>query len=122
MIYGIYKFSQIGMENMSDRLRQARIGAGIDTASEASRQFGWTKSTYIAHENGQNDFDTEQAAIYGKAFKVAPEWLLLGVEPVSKATPGIDKQLLELDPAASKALIDRFNAMIEGVRLTRKVG
>lgn len=107
---------------MSERLRQARIASGKDTASEAARYFGWTKSTYIAHENGQNEFDTEQAAIYGKAFKVAPEWLLLGVEPVSKTAPGIDRQLMELAPADSRALIDRFNAMIEGVRLTRKVG
>lgn len=110
------------MENMSDRLRQARIAAGKDTASEAARYFGWVKSTYIAHENGQNPFGPEQADIYGKAFKVAPEWLLLGVEPVAKTSPGIDRQLLELEPKASKALIDRFNAMIEGVRLTQKAG
>ena len=122
MIYGLSKFIKIGMETMSDRLRQARIGAGIDTASEATRKFGWTKSTYIAHENGQNEFDPEQAAIYGKAFKVAPEWLLLGVDAVSKTSPGIDRQLLELEPKDSRALIDRFNAMIEGVKLTRKMG
>lgn len=106
---------------MSDRLRKARIDAGFAKASEAVRHFGWVKSTYIAHENGQNDFDPEQAEIYGKAYRRASEWLLLGKEADPPQSPGIDRQLMQLPPDASKALIDRFNALIEGVRLGRKL-
>lgn len=118
MIYVTSKCTKIGMEHMSVRLRQARQAAKFDTASDAARHFGWVKSTYIAHENGQNDFDHEQALVYGKAFKVAAEWLLLDVSDAP--APGIDSQLLDLPPAESKILIERFNAMIEGVKLVRK--
>lgn len=106
---------------MSDRLRKARFDAGFASASEAARHHGWVKSTYIAHENGQNDFDPEQAEIYGKAYRRASEWLLLGKETESVQAPGIDRQLMQLPADASKALIDRFNALIEGVRLGRKL-
>lgn len=120
MIYVTDEFIENLMDTMSDRLRQARIEAGFKKASEAARHFGWTKSTYIAHENGQNEFGVEQAQTYGKAFKKAPEWLLLGIHD-AMVTPGIDRQLLTLPPAESKALIDRFNAMIEGVKAVRKL-
>ena len=55
MIYVTNEFIETRMENMSDRLRKARLEAGFNTASDAARKFGWTKTTYIAHENGQND-------------------------------------------------------------------
>lgn len=119
MIYVTDKFIENRMENMSDRLRKARLEAGFNTASDAARKFGWTKTTYIAHENGQNEFGVEQATMYGKAFKKAPEWLLLGIHD-AMVTPGIDRQLLTLPPAQSKALIEKFNAMIEGVRVVGK--
>lgn len=67
------------MENEKrDRLRYARKKAGFDTAAKAAAFHGWTPSTYSAHENGQNDFDERTAIKYALAFKVAPEWLILG--------------------------------------------
>jgi SOS-response transcriptional repressor LexA len=48
---------------------------------------GWGVSTYAAHENGQNEFDPERAAMYGKAFKVSPGWLLTGDRSASASTP-----------------------------------
>lgn len=119
MIYVTVKSIKTPMEYMSARLKQARIEAGFESASAAAARHGWKKSTYIAHENGQNDFGVEQAEIYGKAFNKAPEWLLLGVHD-AMPTPGIDKQLVELPPAQSKALIEKFNAMIEGARIVGK--
>lgn len=41
----------IGME-ASDRLKKARIDAGFRTAADACRQFRWTPTTYMGHENG----------------------------------------------------------------------
>lgn len=106
------------MSEMSDRLRQARLAAGHKSASGAAKTFGWGVSTYIAHENGQNEYDTERAEVYAKAFKTTPEWLLLGKEsPVAS----IDSQLKSLPPDEARRLIDRFTAMIEGVKIVGKL-
>jgi hypothetical protein len=44
-------------------------------------------STYGAHERtespGGRDYGPDEAKKYGRRFKVAPEWLLTGREPVS---------------------------------------
>lgn len=106
------------MSEMSDRLREARIASGHPTASGAAKAHGWAVSTYIAHENGQNDYDTERAEVYAKAFKTTPEWLLLGKE-IPQA--GIDAQLRTLPPDDARRLIEKFSAMIEGVKIVGKI-
>lgn len=63
---------------MHERLRNARIKAGYKSARRAALRFGWSVSTYAAHENGQNRFDAESARAYGRAFSVSPGWLLTG--------------------------------------------
>lgn len=103
---------------MSKRLRQSRIASGYRSASSAANAFGWKVSTYIAHENGQNEYDTKTAEIYAKAFKTTPEWLLLGKE---SPAAGIDAQLKTLPPDEARRLIERFTAMIEGVKIVGKI-
>lgn len=66
------------MDSKADRLRKARIAAGFDVASKAAERFHWKASTYLAHENGSRGYDEKSATEYGRAFKVAPEWLLFG--------------------------------------------
>lgn len=65
-------------KTMSDRLRDAREAAGFKSMAKAAARVGKTASTYRAHENGQNDFDTSDAEIYASAFAVSAEWLLFG--------------------------------------------
>lgn len=65
-------------KTMSDRLRDAREAAGFRSMAKAAERVGKTASTYRAHENGQNDFDTSDAEIYAAAFAVSAEWLLFG--------------------------------------------
>lgn len=102
---------------MAKRLREARVAAGYSSASAAARAHGWTGSTYIAHENGQNDFDTDKAREYAKAFKTNAEWLILGLKhPAS----GIDAELRQLPPEDAQRLIEEFNNMIRAVRLIRR--
>lgn len=72
------------METKGDRLRQARINAGHTSARQAALHFRWRPSTYAAHENGQNDFDSDQAEIYAKAFKTTPSQLMFGEPRVAK--------------------------------------
>lgn len=64
--------------DMYKRLKQAREDAGFKSARGAAKKLGIKPSTYAAHENGQNDYDAEQAASYAKAFNVTASWLLFG--------------------------------------------
>jgi phage repressor protein C with HTH and peptisase S24 domain len=70
-----------------ERLRQARLAARYETATEAAEAFGWPKSAYISHENGQRGLRPDVAARYAKAYKVPVEWLLYERGP-QKAQPG----------------------------------
>lgn len=67
-------------QSPGDRLRKAREDAGFKSASEAARRHGWTISTYLAHENGQNGFSIGQAVEYATKFNVDPAWLLTGAD------------------------------------------
>lgn len=102
---------------MHVRLRNARLDAGWPSASAAAKHHGWPVSTLTAHENGQNQFNAEQAETYAKAFKTTAEWLLFGKTPVAptdeKDSPGIDAQLRQLPKEQADTLIKAFNAMLE---------
>lgn len=76
------------MEHRAERLRQARIRAGYTSAAKAADALGIRASTYRAHENGQNNFDTEEAGRYARFFKCDVGWLLIG-----EGTPRADKSL-----------------------------
>jgi len=69
------------MNEMHDRLRQARERAKFPSARSAAIKYHWQPSTYAAHENGQNRFDEKTAKKYAKAFKVSAGWLLTGEGP-----------------------------------------
>lgn len=62
-----------------ERLRMARERAGYEDAAAAARRFGWSEPTYRSHENGSRNFTKRGAVTYGRAFRVSPEWLLLGI-------------------------------------------
>jgi hypothetical protein len=64
--------------DMNTRLREARRAAGFASATDAIEYCKWKGSTYRAHENGQNNYNTEYATRYGKAYGVSASWLLLG--------------------------------------------
>ena len=75
------------METQHTRLKQARERAGFKTSKAAAKHFKWIYTTYNAHENGQNGYDEETAAIYAKAYGVTKEWLMLGVNPGEALSP-----------------------------------
>lgn len=66
------------MDDAAQRLRQAREGAGYDTATAAAEAFGWKQVTYLAHEGGRRGLRQDAAERYAKAFRVSPEWLMTG--------------------------------------------
>jgi hypothetical protein len=61
-----------------DRLRAAREAAGHRSARQAASVLGVGYSTYLGHENGQNDFAPAQARKYADAFGVDAMWLMFG--------------------------------------------
>ncbi|MBF9234703.1 S24 family peptidase [Microvirga alba] len=67
-------------EQRAARLKEARLKAGFKSMPAAARTMRVNISTYKAHEAGTNGFDTPDARIYAKAFKVSASWLMTGDE------------------------------------------
>ncbi len=65
-------------KTMGERLRAARKAAGFTSSESAAEALGMSKSTYRAHENGQNNYGPEEALRYGRKFKVPAYFLLTG--------------------------------------------
>lgn len=78
----------------SERLKEARIAAGIRSAAEAARQFGWTQPTYAAHENGTRGIKPEEAEKYAAAFRVDACWMLFGKEPTQAKMADVSEKVL----------------------------
>ena len=70
------------MNARSDRLRQARLDAGHDSAAAAAEAFGWNRNTYASNENGNAPFSYRKAKEYAAAFGVSAEWLYDAAGPV----------------------------------------
>lgn len=70
------------MNERSDRLRQARLDAGHETAAAAAEAFGWNRNTYASNENGNAPFSYRKAKEYATAFGVSAEWLYDAAGPV----------------------------------------
>ena len=68
----------VRMDLVTDRLRYARLRAGINQRFGAAEKFGWDYATYVAHERGQVSLSLQSAKLYAKAFQVSVEWLLYG--------------------------------------------
>lgn len=80
----------------ASRLLRARINAQIRSASAAAKRFGWTVSTYGAHENGTNGFSPEDAQKYAEAFNVNWYWLVLTSEQMEPEDPASSKHPIHL--------------------------
>lgn len=70
------------MDGRAQRLRQARIDRGYDTAASAADVHGWSRNTYASNENGNAPFSYRRAKEYAAAFGVSPEWLYDAAGPM----------------------------------------
>jgi transcriptional regulator with XRE-family HTH domain len=71
------------------RLREARIAKGFETAAAAADAFGWNRNTYASNENGNAPFSYRKAKDYASALGVRPEWLYDASGPMlATAEPG----------------------------------
>lgn len=76
----------IGMDGRFERLREARIARGFETAAAAADTYGWNRNTYASNENGNAPFSYRKAKEYAAAFGVRPEWLYDAAGPM-RPTP-----------------------------------
>lgn len=65
------------LETMSDRIRQARISAGL-TQTELAGRLGVTQSTVNRWEGGRHDPSREMATRIAEAVDVTTQWLEMG--------------------------------------------
>src|SRR5258707_8866898 len=73
------------MDERCERLRQARIARGFETAAAAADAFGWNRNTYSSNENGHAPFSYRRAKEYAAVFGVRPEWLYDAAGPMLPA-------------------------------------
>ena len=66
------------MDERFQRLREARLAKGFETAAAAAEAFGWNRNTYASNENGNAPFSYRRAKEYAAAFEVQAEWLYDG--------------------------------------------
>ena len=77
------------MDSRPQRLREARIAKGFETAAAAADAFGWNRNTYASNENGNAAFSYRRAKEYAASFGVRPEWLYDSAGPMRPtAEPG----------------------------------
>ncbi|MGH6965605.1 MAG: LexA family transcriptional regulator [Phenylobacterium sp.] len=77
------------MDEPFQRLREARIAKGFETAAAAADAFGWNRNTFASNENGNAPFSYRKAKDYAAALGVRPEWLYDASGPMRPtAEPG----------------------------------
>jgi transcriptional regulator with XRE-family HTH domain len=76
------------MDGRAERLRQARIEAGYDTAAAAADAHDWSRNTYASNENGNAPFSYRRAKEYAAAFGVTAEWLYDASGPAAAPAGG----------------------------------
>ena len=74
------------MDGRAERLRQARISKGYETAAAAADTHGWSRNTYASNENGNAPFSYRRAKEYAAAFGVGAEWLYDAAGPMLAST------------------------------------
>lgn len=112
------------MSTLSERLKQARLDAGLSQA-ELARQLGAGQSTIASIENGRNQSSGRLVDI-AQLLNVSPTWLASGqgsrraaaaASPASPDTFGADPQIIvwenlaDLPPDDNRVWIDRYDLM-----------
>jgi len=73
------------VDGRSERLRQARVDKGYETAAAAADAHGWSRNTFASNENGNAPFSYRRAKEYAAAFGVSAEWLYDAAGPMLAA-------------------------------------
>ena len=106
----------VSMKTPNERLREARVKAGFESAVDAADALGVPRSTYIGHENGHRGFPKGRAPDYARKFKTTPEWLLFGKGVESPETVHTPLMMPVRLPSVD-ALTDMFWGMIQAANM-----
>lgn len=68
----------VRMSDQHERLREARVRAGYESAAAAARAMQVPEGRYAHHENGTRCFRYDTAERYAAFFRTTPEWLMGG--------------------------------------------
>lgn len=74
-------------DKVHERLREARIGAGLGSARKAAARLEIPASTYVSYENGSRSLSLEVARNLAARFGVSVSWLLTGHEVAGGYAP-----------------------------------
>ncbi len=80
---------QLVIDGFSDRLRQARLQAGFDSAADFARHIGKPVPSYIHHENGTRRPKWPDVCYYARLLGVDDMWLWTGEKKTDTAKRGI---------------------------------
>ena len=105
----------LALNAMHKRLKRARIIAGFHTAKDAIERFGWSGSTYRAHENGQNQFNAAWARTYADAYGVSAGWLLTGEGQAPRAAAKSAIGIHTHDTNSTSSIFIRSGSVAVGV-------
>jgi transcriptional regulator with XRE-family HTH domain len=76
------------LKSIAERLRRARIDAGFERASDATRRFGWSYSRYMNYENGERAVPPKQAILFASAYGVTVDYIYFGKGDFPHETQG----------------------------------
>lgn len=112
----------IGDPERANRLHAARRHAGFKSGRQAALHFGWSSSTYCAHETATRYLPDQTAKTYADAFGVGKDWLL---NSRGKGPPLdlVRAARFEMKSAAKKerALTDPMASANRRLRLSRRL-
>lgn len=99
------------------RLREARAAAGYARPVDAVNAFGWNRSTYFSHENGQRGIARDRLAIYARSFRVRVDWLAYAQGPmrIGPRRITIEGHLGDLAIVERDSLTEDEIELIEGI-------
>ena len=89
----------VHQKEIANRLKQARVKAGFNTAKAFAQTLRIPLSTYTKHENGQRNINYDVLQKYAKILKANITWLLTGNnkdrQSINMENHPIDTELLE---------------------------
>jgi hypothetical protein len=71
-------------KDRAERLKEARLNAGYQTATDFIRKHGFVETTYLAHERGSRNFKYAEAEKYAALVGRSVEWIWTGNKTQNK--------------------------------------
>lgn len=91
---------------LANRLKQARVSQGYESAAEAADAMDMSYPTYAGHENGNRGIPARAISRYAAFFKVNLAWLQDGKPPMHGKSIDTPDILADLPPEGRKQALE----------------